>query len=178
MLNSKHLLLLTVFVFLFGCVTNPDDFNGSDNFGVCDSYFTADGTCASDLNNQVPLQTDINNTNPESLPKIELSVSTDKNVYSSNEDISVRLEVLCEKELPEVTVRIQGIKPKSYAYISESRLVSLGEGINILEFFDQIPACTGGCGGVYPGFYDVNAVVEFEGNILASAKTTIELINE
>ncbi|MEM5870219.1 MAG: hypothetical protein QXR09_03600, partial [Candidatus Aenigmatarchaeota archaeon] len=64
-------------------------------------------------------------------PEIEiLNFATDKNTYSSYEDMKISLLIKSSKDLENVTIRVWGIKPRNYAYINDSKIVNLKEGEN------------------------------------------------
>ncbi|MEM5836383.1 MAG: hypothetical protein QXY24_01455 [Candidatus Aenigmatarchaeota archaeon] len=110
-------------------------------------------------------------------PEIEiLNFATDKNTYSSYEDMKISLLIKSSKDLENVTIRVWGIKPRNYAYINDSKIVNLKEGENEITFTEKTPYCTSGCGGVYPGPYDLNAEVWINGKSVANSTKTINLV--
>ncbi|MEM5879139.1 MAG: hypothetical protein QXU74_01460 [Candidatus Aenigmatarchaeota archaeon] len=105
-----------------------------------------------------------------------LNFTTDKNTYSSYEDMKISLLIKSSKDLENVTIRVWGIKPRNYAYINDSKIVNLKEGENEITFTEKTPYCTSGCGGVYPGPYDLNAEVWINGKSVANSTKTINLV--
>jgi len=115
-------------------------------------------------------------TNQE-IPVIEiLSFSTDKDTYSSNEEIRIFVSLKTSKEMENVTVNVWGIKPYNYAYINESKTLNLKRGENEIVFLAKTPYCTSGCGGVRPGPYNLYVEVFANGEEMANTTTKINLI--
>jgi hypothetical protein len=115
-------------------------------------------------------------TNQE-IPVIEiLSFSTDKNTYSSHEEMKILLLLKSSKEIENITVNVWGIKPYNYAYINESKTLNLKRGENEIVFLARTPYCTSGCGGVYPGLYDLYAEVFMNDEKIANTTTKINLV--
>jgi len=109
--------------------------------------------------------------------EISISVSTDKEVYGSNEEIIITVTATSLKNAENVLVKVWGIAPGTRNYIEAEETVTLNLGENEIEFIEQTPFCTKGCGGVYPGPYSLHASVEINGEEMANAETTIELVS-
>jgi hypothetical protein len=75
-----------------------------------------------------------------------------------------------------ITVNVWGIKPYNYAYINESKTLNLKRGENEIVFLARTPYCTSGCGGVYPGLYDLYAEVFMNDEKIANTTTKINLV--
>ena len=103
---------------------------------------------------------------------------TDKETYGSYEEIQISLKVFSKNEIKDVEIKIKGIQPGRYAYINEFKVVNLAEGENAVFFEAQMPYCTSGCGGVFPGPYDIYANIFVEEDLIESAITTINLISK
>jgi len=102
-----------------------------------------------------------------------ISVETDKAVYGSYEGVLVKVVVVSPSDL-DGTLKVWGIRPGSFAHINQTKPVSLKRGENEFVFQAQTPRCTSGCGGVYPGPYEVVAELWIDGEP-AVANTTITL---
>lgn len=100
---------------------------------------------------------------------------TDKTNYISREEIKFSLKVLSQSDLKNAEIKIKGIKPYQYPYINESRIYDLKTGENIIETKASAPNCTSGCGGVYPGPYDIYVEIFINNKLITQSKTTINL---
>ncbi|MFH1587622.1 MAG: hypothetical protein ABID38_07230 [Candidatus Diapherotrites archaeon] len=109
---------------------------------------------------------------------IALSISTDKESYGSNEEIIIIVTATASKNVENALVKVWGITPGTKNYIEAEETVTLNQGENEIEFIGQTPFCTKGCGGVYPGPYSLHASVEINGEEMAKAETTIELVSD
>lgn len=107
--------------------------------------------------------------------EISISVSTDKEEYGSHEEAAIAVTANASKSVKGVTVKVWGITPYSKNYLESKKTVDLKEGENLIEFFETTPYCTAGCGGVYPGPYDLHASIELNGKEITRAKITIIL---
>ncbi|HUW71875.1 MAG TPA: hypothetical protein VMV66_01625 [Candidatus Humimicrobiaceae bacterium] len=116
-------------------------------------------------------------TEPENLQLEIKDFNTDKETYTSNEELKVSLTILSLGDVERAVVRLVGIKPYSYAYINSAQTVDLITGENEIIFAATTPNCTSGCGGVYPGPYDLNAEVFIEENLITSSTISITLTN-
>lgn len=101
--------------------------------------------------------------------------TTDKKTYASNEELKASLTVLSSGEVKGALVKLTGIKPSNYAYINSSQTVNLIPGKNEIIFTETTPYCTSGCGGVYPGPYNLNIEVFIEENLSAGSAALINL---
>lgn len=117
-----------------------------------------------------------NNKQDESFVQI-INFTTDKKTYSSFEEMKIFVKLISKKDLENVTLKVWGIKPRNYAYINESKTLNLKKGENEIIFLAKTPYCTSGCGGVYPGPYDLFLEVESESKIVAKSSLTINLIS-
>lgn len=101
--------------------------------------------------------------------------TTDKKTYTSNEGLEASLTVLSSKEIKGVVIKLTGIKPHARSYINGSQTVDLNLGENKIVFTEKTPYCTSGCGGVYPGPYDLNIEIFIKENLIASSTVSINL---
>lgn len=104
-----------------------------------------------------------------------LEFSTDKEIYSSFEDMYVRIVIFSESQLNNVSIQLIGIKPRQYAYVNDSKQITLLAGRNEVLFVEKTPYCTSGCGGVYPGPYQIEVRVYHRGKLIANSSKTIHL---
>jgi hypothetical protein len=119
-----------------------------------------------------------NETSREPLLISIVSFSSDKPTYGSSEQMVFSVVLNSSGPAENAVINIFGIKPYRYAYINDTKLVALESGINIINFTETAPYCTAGCGGVYPGPYEIHANI-FVGDVLvANATTTITLVSE
>ncbi len=156
---KEFIVILGIVVLSFllaGCGSNPS--HSSEN----EEEFINNSQTEEDENNE----------------KIEiLSFETGKATYSSYENITFFISIKSPSNKEGVTLSIKGIKPYNRAYINLKEAIELKKGLNNLSFSDKTPHCTSGCGGVYPGPYDINLNV-MEGNKTISNDTlTINLIS-
>ena len=107
--------------------------------------------------------------------EVNLSVSTDKNEYGSNEEAIITVIASASEGIEKVTVKVWGITPYSKNYIENEKTIDLEKGENTIEFVETTPYCTAGCGGVYPGPYNLYASVEYYGKEIAKAQIEITL---
>ncbi|MCW1301475.1 MAG: hypothetical protein QW507_03370 [Candidatus Nanoarchaeia archaeon] len=105
-----------------------------------------------------------------------LEFSTDKESYSSFEDMYVKITIWSKSYLNNVSVDLIGIKARGYAHINDSRLVTLSPGRNEILFVEKTPYCTSGCGGVYPGPYQIEVKVYYGGKLIANSSKLIQLM--
>lgn len=103
---------------------------------------------------------------------------TDKEKYGSYEEMKVYATIKSSENFENVKINIFGIKPYNYAYINDSKTVNLTTGENEIIFSEKTPHCTSGCGGVYPGSYNLYIEVFLSGELVSNSSTTIELISE
>jgi len=111
-------------------------------------------------------------------PQLQITeFKTDKNTYSSYEEMKISLKLKSSEDLENVTIVVWGIKPRNYAYVNVSKNVDLKKGENEFFISAKTPRCTSGCGGVYPGPYELNAEVWFNGKALANSNLRINLVS-
>jgi hypothetical protein len=108
---------------------------------------------------------------------VTISVSTDKEEYTSYEEIKIVVSAVSSKEIENATVKVWGITPYSRNHIESEKKVQLNEGETVIEFTETAPACTSGCGGVFPGPYNIKVLIQKDETELANAKTGIVLTN-
>ena len=110
--------------------------------------------------------------------KVEVQVLnflTDKSTYSSRETLKATIIINSSTQLNDVRVNLWGIKPRGYAYINDTKIVNLSAGKNEITFLATTPYCTRGCGGVFPGPYELRVEIYLNEELLDSSATTITL---
>jgi hypothetical protein len=105
-----------------------------------------------------------------------LEFSTDKNVYSSSQQLKATIILEASRAGNGITARLHGINAQGSDKVDDSRILDLNEGINTVEFLETTPYCTSGCGGVFPGPYQLLIEISGESELLAQASAAIELI--
>ncbi len=106
------------------------------------------------------------------------SFTTDKETYGSEEDMKITIIIHSDAEIKNLTARVSGIKPYRTAFIDNSKTVDVVSGDNEIIFSEKTPYCTSGCGGVYPGPYNLNAEIFINGEMAANSTTTINLVGD
>ena len=106
--------------------------------------------------------------------KIE-SLSTDKELYHSNEPMNITLEISSSNKIDNVTVNVFGIKDRMDNYrINRLETVNLTNGINFFTYSYITPPCYG-CAGIDAGMHDITAIVSYqEINLNSTVKIDIE----
>lgn len=106
-----------------------------------------------------------------------LEISTDKAEYGSHEEVYINLIISSPENIENALVKVWGIAPRSTNYIEDEQTVSLQRGENTIQFVEETPNCTSGCGGVTPGEYVLYASVDVNSETVAEAETKITLIS-
>ena len=102
---------------------------------------------------------------------------TDKENYGSHEKVQFSVKIWSKKDIDEAEIKITGIQPYQRFYIDKAKITSLTAGENIFYIEAETPYCTSGCGGVYPGPYDVYASIFIGGKLIQSAENSINLVS-
>ncbi len=103
-----------------------------------------------------------------------VSVHTDKAAYGTGETLKATVAVSSPVAM-DATIRLWGIRPSLTTHIDIVKRVRLVKGGNSIVFEAVTPRCTSGCGGVYPGPYEVVAELT-AANRIVSASTVITLV--
>ncbi len=111
----------------------------------------------------------------ESLEIIEFR--TDKEVYGSRENLEALVVISSLGDLKDLKIELKGISPRSHYYIDVSDEINLERGENEIILESRTPFCTTGCGGVRPGFYNLEVNVFSEEELILSSEIEIELVN-
>jgi hypothetical protein len=104
-----------------------------------------------------------------------LSVSTDKELYHSNEVMHISVDVTSSGTMNNATLLITGIEDR----YGDTRLMhtiaaNLSPGTNRLTYDYQLPPCSH-CAGLDPGDYEFNITLERDGMILDYTNHTIRI---
>jgi len=113
--------------------------------------------------------------------EIEFNISVkefelNKEIYSSREDFNARVVVESAAAVKDVEVKVTGVLVSSGAAIYRAVFTDLKKGENEFFLYQKTPNCTTGCGGVYPGKYEVKVQVLREKEVLAEQSREIELV--
>ncbi|MFP4523829.1 MAG: hypothetical protein ACLFO2_00740 [Candidatus Woesearchaeota archaeon] len=100
---------------------------------------------------------------------------TDNETYGSHEDLEAVVTLESTTGVRNAGARLVGIQPYNNPYIDERRIVNLTKGENRIAFEATTPHCTSGCGGVYPGPYDLVFELFVNDTVIANTTKTIEL---
>ncbi len=104
--------------------------------------------------------------------------ATDKETYSSQEEMIVSLIVTSSDNIEQAVIKLTGIKPYNNAYIDDSKIVDLEKGKNEIIFKEKTPYCTSGCGGVYPGPYNLDIKIFVKETLIVDSTVTINLVGD
>lgn len=105
-----------------------------------------------------------------------INFDTDKETYGSHENLKATIGIDSTTK-SEISARLLGIKPYSYPHIDKTERLSLSEGENQVVLNVNTPHCTSGCGGVYPGPYDITIQLILNNTVVAESTKTIELVS-
>ncbi|MGM5482670.1 MAG: hypothetical protein ACQESF_04370 [Nanobdellota archaeon] len=100
--------------------------------------------------------------------------TTDNNVYGSKQKIRA-VAVVKSSDNIKLKTRFHGIQPYRFPHIEQLKAVNLTAGENKINFTATTPYCTSGCGGVYPGYYQVSVELINKTGLLASKNISIRL---
>ena len=104
-----------------------------------------------------------------------LSVSTDKDLYHSNEVMYVTVEVSSSRPLDNAIVLFSGIEDRYGDFkLNDTLSANLTPGINTLSYEHTMPSCSH-CSGLDPGDYQFNVTLEREGVIFDTVNHTIRI---
>ncbi len=106
----------------------------------------------------------------ESSPSISnLSISTEQDVYHSNETMNVHIGFTSEKD-GQAQVTVAGIKNAfGRALIIETREVIIKKGVNGFDFEFKTPSCEE-CSALAPGVHSINATVNIDSKTFETYK--------
>jgi len=85
-----------------------------------------------------------------------VNITTDKDVYHSNEIMGIGVILYSSKDADDVNVRCRGIEGR----LNEERVVNLSAGRNHISFEFRLPRCNV-CGGIREGIYRFECMVSW-----------------
>ena len=95
-----------------------------------------------------------------------VSLSTDKDIYHSNENVEIVLAVYSPDDISDVLIKISGVKSRKGVYfVSLSNNTNLIAGENKITFTQKLPACSG-CVGISTGTYFINVSVAYDDEVV------------
>ncbi|MDD1714625.1 MAG: hypothetical protein LUQ61_05110 [Methanoregulaceae archaeon] len=104
-----------------------------------------------------------------------LSVSTDKDLYHSNEIMHVTVEVSSSRSLDNTTLLFSGIEDRYGDFkLNDTLSANLTPGTNTLVYEHTMPSCSH-CSGLDPGDYQFNVTLGRNGAILDTVNHTIRI---
>ena len=106
-----------------------------------------------------------------------LSFSTDKDVYSSNEEMILFLSVYSPEEMNDVLLKVTGVKStKGIYHVAFSNETNLTAGENKLSWTQQLPSCFG-CNRIQPGTHFITVSIT-NGNEEVTATHSIAITSQ
>jgi len=104
---------------------------------------------------------------PSSVSSLEiLSFTTDKDIYSAKEEMTLNLTIHAPQDLSEVLITVEGVlSKKGVNYVTYSSGMSLSAGENIITFATTLPSCSA-CAGISQGTYYIEATVAHGGDVV------------
>jgi len=171
----KLVIGLIVLLIISGCVTQSIE-QGTPKTGKQETKTTPTVTPS-----VAPLPTATPAPEPEQTQETKASVSVkefelNKEVFSSHEDLNARIVIESNQRVTGIEVRLTGITVGSGAKIYRAVFTDLKEGENEFFFSQKTPSSTSGCGGVFPGIYEVKVEIAKGENLLAEQTKEIELV--
>ena len=104
-----------------------------------------------------------------------LSVTTDKDVYHSNEVMKISIDVTSSGKLDNTLLKIEGIEDRYGNYrLSREIAANLSPGTNQFSEEFRLPSCSH-CAGLDAGTYFVNVTIEKDGMIMDMASRQVQI---
>ena len=95
-----------------------------------------------------------------------VSLTTDKQVYHSNDKMEIMLEIFASNDVENVDVKVFGIKDRGDNYrLNKVEKQNLTSGINTLTFPYKTPSCYG-CSGIKAGLYQITTLVSYDDMVM------------
>jgi len=95
-----------------------------------------------------------------------VSLSTDKDIYHSNENVEIVLAVYSPDDTNDMLIKVSGVKSRKGIYfVSLSNKTNLIAGDNKITFTQKLPACSG-CAGISTGTYFINVSVAYDDEVV------------
>lgn len=106
---------------------------------------------------------------------VGLTLTTDKTVYHSQENIILTVKSKSNQDVNNILVKAEGIKGKSANYFSKNQIVNLTanqeETVNLTS---TLPSCSS-CSGILPGDYSITTQVLYNNEVINQKTITINL---
>ena len=104
-----------------------------------------------------------------------LSVTTDKDVYHSNEVMKISIDVTSSGKLDNTLLKIEGIEDRYGNYrLSREIAANLSAGTNQFSEEFRLPPCSH-CAGLDAGTYFINVTIEKDGMIMDMASRQVQI---
>jgi len=104
---------------------------------------------------------------------VGVSLSTEKELYHSNEMMKIHVDMLASNFINGAELRVYGIYAGSYR-LDYKRSVDLEKGSNEADIEYRTPSCNT-CSGIKAGNYDIIAELTKNGNIIGKSTKRIEI---
>ena len=96
------------------------------------------------------------------------AVTTDKDLYHSNEIMKITVLVRSQGDMTNTTLVLSGIRDRhGDAHLEREIPLALSPGPNTLVYDHKLPACSS-CSGLLPGTYEVEASLVRDGGIISN----------
>jgi len=103
------------------------------------------------------------------------AVTTDKDLYHSNEKMNITIMVNSAGNMDNTTARIEGIRDDDGKFrIKHDMPANLSEGSNVLVYEYKLPSCSK-CSGLGEGTYQVNVTLIRNGVPVSNMTHSVEL---
>jgi hypothetical protein len=117
-------------------------------------------------------ETDAAATKTPRYGEVKASITLNKPLYRSGEDMEITVKINSQKRL-DVNVNIYGIFA-GYFRLNQTQAVVLNPGANLVSFSYPSPPCNQ-CAGVAEGTYVISAVVLYNDDVVARDNKNVEL---
>lgn len=106
---------------------------------------------------------------------IDLSLSTDKTVYHSKENIILTVKLKSNQNVNGVLIKAEGIQGRSVNYFSQSQTVDLKNNQEeIIILTSTLPSCSS-CSGISAGDYTITMQVLYNNKLINQKSIIINL---
>ena len=108
------------------------------------------------------------------LPAIT-AVTTDKDLYHSNEVMKIAISLNSSQKTNDTTVRIEGIQDRfGRMRLSHTMPANISPGSVVLTYDYQLPSCSS-CSGLKGGVYEINVTLDRNGAIISNMTRSVQL---
>ena len=109
-------------------------------------------------------------------PNVKATVTTDKDVYTSQEIMNIEVNISSGGDIENVSLYLVGISTGQARGLNEKRHIDIKEGKMTLNFNYLIPYCSvSGCSIIKPGEYTVGLILVYNEDIIGSAKKKVRI---